>query len=150
MSRHNQVTSRPDSPERKLTENEKRPWNPGTTDRKQWENTDGQMIPTSVELRAGNWKRKPEYRWFRFQKQRRRTRQNLKWSKGDKYSRHSRTLAPGTALIIWLDVCLHPILHHTANSACHHISAPVPMKLQTETGKRKWQMSDCVMTGSLP
>lgn len=60
MSRHNQAPSRPDSPERKLTKNEKSPGNPGTTDRKQWENTDGQMIPPSVELRAGKMIQIPE------------------------------------------------------------------------------------------
>lgn len=66
------------------------------------------------------------------------------WStKKNIYSRHSRTLAPGTALIVWLDVRLHPILHHTANRACHHISAPVPAKSHTQAGKRKWKMSNC-------
>lgn len=53
------------------------------------------------------------------------------------YSRNSRTLAPGTALIVWFDVRLHPILHHAAHGARHHISAPVPVKSHTQAGKRK-------------
>lgn len=58
-----------------------------------------------------------------------------------RYSRYSRTLSPGTALVVRLDVRLHAILHHAANRARHHISAPVPI----EAGKRKWQMNECVM-----
>lgn len=58
-----------------------------------------------------------------------------------RYSRYSRTLSPGTALVVRLDVRLHAILHHAANRARHHISAPVPI----EAGKRKWQMNESVM-----
>lgn len=56
------------------------------------------------------------------------------------YSRYSRTLAPGTALIVRFDVCLHSILHHTADSTRHHISTPVPVS-QTRRGIRTWQVN---------
>lgn len=84
---------------------------------------------------------------IRFKQHRRRIRGDTK-EESKRYSRNSRTLAPGTALIVWFDVRLHPVLHHTANSACHHISTPVPTKSHTQAGKRKLPMNDCVMTGS--
>lgn len=114
-----------------------------STNRKKGENMDGKMIQKSVELRTGNWRRKAEYRLLKCQKQSKIQRKDDKLM-SNVYSRYSRTLAPGTALIVRFDVCLHSILHHTADSTRHHISTPVPVS-QTQTGIRKWQVNKYMM-----
>lgn len=55
------------------------------------------------------------------------------------YSRHSRTLAPGAPLVVGLDVRLHPVLHHAADGARHHISAPVSV---TQNTKSTWEVGN--------
>lgn len=69
------------------------------------------MIRTSVEQEAETWRTEDE---------------------SDRYSRHSWTLAPRAALVVWFDVRLHPVLHHAAHGACHHIRTPVPEKSHTQ------------------
>lgn len=55
--------------------------------------------------------------------------------KKGRYLRNSGALAPGAALIVWFDVRLHSVLHHTAYCPRHHISTPVPVTLHTEAAK---------------
>lgn len=57
--------------------------------------------------------------------------------KKEEYSRHSGTLAPGTALVVWFDVRLQPIFHYTANRTRDHVRTPVPIKLTHTCRERK-------------
>lgn len=91
-----------------------------STDRKEEEKIDVWRVESSVKLRAGSRGSESECRL------------DFSSRESKRYSRHSGTLSPGTALIVGFDVRLHSVLHYTANCACHHISTPISVETRAE------------------
>lgn len=131
MSRHNQTLSGNDSPQGENKRNSVE--SVSATGKKGGEHGWNDDLEVCKSEGEKVWEWHQTQIPFQREKERRCERKGAKNPMSSAYSRHSRTLAPGAPLIVGLDVRLHPVLHHAADGARHHVSAPVSVTQNRKT-----------------